>query len=80
MARNPRRNARTVFDAKRHIPHNAVSALTMRNFQFSGATDLFVFVSGYAAAILYGKMMLERGSDRATRTASQRNRTRASLA
>src|SRR5882757_481397 len=44
-----------------HIPHNAVSMLTMRNFGFSGATDLFVFVGGYIAAILYGKMMLERG-------------------
>jgi hypothetical protein len=44
-----------------HIPHNAVSALTLRNFGFSGATDLFVFVGGYSAAILYGKMMLERG-------------------
>src|SRR5882757_4767514 len=44
-----------------HVPHNAVSALTMRNFGFSGATDLFVFVGGYTAAILYGKMMLERG-------------------
>ena len=44
-----------------HIPHNAVSALTLRNFGFSGATDLFVFVGGYNAAILYGKMMLERG-------------------
>jgi hypothetical protein len=44
-----------------HIPHNAVSALTLRNFGFSGATDLFVFVGGYTAAILFGKMMLERG-------------------
>ena len=44
-----------------HVPHNAVSPLTMRNFGFSGATDLFVFVGGYTAAILYGKMMLERG-------------------
>ena len=44
-----------------HVPHNAVSALTLRNFGFSGATDLFVFVGGYIAAILYGKMMLERG-------------------
>jgi hypothetical protein len=44
-----------------HIPHNAVSALTLRNFGFSGATDLFVLVGGYTAAILYGKMMLERG-------------------
>ena len=44
-----------------HIPHNALSTLTLRNFGFSGATDLFVFVGGYIAAIFYGKMMLERG-------------------
>jgi len=44
-----------------HIPHNAIGLLTMRNFGFSGAIDLFVFVGGYTAAILYGKMMLERG-------------------
>ncbi len=39
-----------------HIPHNAVNLLTLRNFGFSGATDLFVFVGGYAAALLYGQM------------------------
>src|SRR5947209_18636793 len=44
-----------------HVPHNAVSMLTLRNFGFSGATDPCVFVGGYTAAILYGKMMLERG-------------------
>jgi hypothetical protein len=44
-----------------HVPHNAVNLLTMRNFGFSGAVDLFVFVGGYTAAILYGTMMLERG-------------------
>ena len=44
-----------------HVPHNVVSLLTMRNFGFSGAVDLFVFVGGYTAAILYGRMMLERG-------------------
>ena len=44
-----------------HIPHNVVSLLTMRNFGFSGAVDQFVFVGGYTAAILYGRMMLERG-------------------
>ena len=44
-----------------HVPHNAVSLLTMRNFGFSGATDLFVFIGGYTAAVLYGRMMLERG-------------------
>jgi hypothetical protein len=44
-----------------HIPHNAVSLLTLRNFGFSGATDLFVFVAGYAAALLYQRMARERG-------------------
>jgi hypothetical protein len=44
-----------------HVPHNVVSLLTLRNFGFSGATDLFVFVGGYTAALLYGRMMLERG-------------------
>ena len=44
-----------------HIPHNVVNLLTLRNFGFSGATDVFVFVGGYAAAITYGQMMMERG-------------------
>ena len=44
-----------------HIPHNAVSLLTIRNFGFSGAADLFIFVAGYAAAMLYGNKALERG-------------------
>lgn len=44
-----------------HIPHNAVNLLTLRNFGFSGATDLFVFAGGYAAALLYGQMAEERG-------------------
>lgn len=44
-----------------HIPHNVVGALTMRNFGFSGATDLFVFVGGYAVTLFYARMTLERG-------------------
>lgn len=44
-----------------HVPRNAVNLLTLRNFGFSGAVDLFVFVGGYTAALLYGRMMLERG-------------------
>jgi hypothetical protein len=44
-----------------HIPQNVVNLLTMRNFGFSGAVDVFVFVSGYAAAIQYGNITLERG-------------------
>jgi hypothetical protein len=44
-----------------HIPNNAVSLLTLRNFGFAGATDLFVFVGGYAATLVYARMALERG-------------------
>src|SRR6201986_4088927 len=44
-----------------HVPHNVVNFVTLRNFGFSGATDVFVFVTGYAAAIFFGRMALERG-------------------
>jgi len=44
-----------------HIPHNVVNLLTLRNFGFSGAVDVFVFVSGYAATVFFGKMALDRG-------------------
>src|SRR5258706_12337754 len=44
-----------------HIPGNVVNWITVRNFGFSGAADLFIFVSGYAASIAYAGMMLERG-------------------
>jgi hypothetical protein len=44
-----------------HIPNNVVNWLTVRNFGFSGAGDLFIFISGYAAATTYAKIMLERG-------------------
>src|SRR5690348_2951153 len=44
-----------------HIPHNVVNLLTLRNFGFSGAADLFIFVSGYAVAMVYAKMVAERG-------------------
>jgi hypothetical protein len=44
-----------------HIPNNMVNWITVRNYGFSGAADIFIFISGYAAAIVYAKMMLERG-------------------
>ncbi|MDD1533463.1 MULTISPECIES: OpgC domain-containing protein [unclassified Bradyrhizobium] len=44
-----------------HIPNNIVNLLTLRNFGFSGAADLFVFVVGYGVAIIHGRIALERG-------------------
>src|SRR5690348_2524781 len=44
-----------------HIPSNVVSWLTIRNYGFSDATEIFVFISGYTAAFVYGREMNERG-------------------
>jgi hypothetical protein len=44
-----------------HIPNNIVNWLTTRNYGFSDAADLFVFISGYTAAFVYARIMLERG-------------------
>jgi len=44
-----------------HVPSNAVSWITIRNYGFSDATEIFIFISGYTAAFVYGKAMRERG-------------------
>src|SRR6202167_362547 len=44
-----------------HIPDNVVSWLTIRNYGFSDATEIFIFISGYTAAFVYGRTMRERG-------------------
>src|SRR5467141_2943636 len=44
-----------------HIPHEVMSSITTRNCGFSDAADLFVFISGYAAACVFGRIMVEQG-------------------
>jgi hypothetical protein len=44
-----------------HIPHEVLSWVTTRNYGFSDAADLFVFISGYTAAFVFGRIMVERG-------------------
>jgi len=44
-----------------HIPSNVVSWGTIRNFGFSDAAEIFIFISGYTAAFVYGRSMQERG-------------------
>jgi hypothetical protein len=48
-----------------HIPTNVVSWLTVRNYGFSDATEIFVFISGYTAVIAYSRMMQREGWPRA---------------
>jgi hypothetical protein len=44
-----------------HIPTNIVSWITIRNYGFSDATEIFIFISGYTAAFVYGRAMNDRG-------------------
>ena len=36
-----------------HIPGNIVADFTVRNFGFSDASEIFIFISGYAAGLVY---------------------------
>src|ERR1700733_615723 len=45
-----------------HIPSNIVNWITIRNYGFSDATEIFVFISGYTAAFVYGRAMREHGT------------------
>src|SRR4030088_1051 len=44
-----------------HIPREVLNSITTRNYGFSDAADLFVFISGYTAAFVFGRIMIERG-------------------
>jgi len=44
-----------------HIPENVVNWFTIRNYGFSDATEIFIFISGYTAAFVYGRAMRDRG-------------------
>src|SRR6202171_142966 len=44
-----------------HLPPNLLTWFTIRNYVFSDATEIFIFISGYTAAFVYGRAMLESG-------------------
>ncbi|MBN9041883.1 MAG: hypothetical protein BGP05_08380 [Rhizobiales bacterium 62-47] len=44
-----------------HLPPNIFTWLTFRNYGFSDATEIFIFISGYTAAFVYGRAMRSRG-------------------
>lgn len=45
-----------------HIPDNSISYLTLANFVFNDAAEIFVFISGYTAAIVFGGMAARSGT------------------
>lgn len=44
-----------------HIPSNVVAWITVRNYGFCDATEIFVFIAGYSAALAYGSQMHRYG-------------------
>jgi hypothetical protein len=44
-----------------HIPANQFAWATLRNYGLSDATEIFVFISGYTATMIYSRVMAERG-------------------
>ncbi|WP_454633528.1 OpgC domain-containing protein [Bradyrhizobium cenepequi] len=44
-----------------HVPNNVLSWITVRNYGFSDAADIFVFISGFSAASAYSAVMRAQG-------------------
>ena len=44
-----------------HISGSVLTWFTTRNYGFSDGADLFVFISGYTATLVFGRMMVTRG-------------------
>jgi hypothetical protein len=44
-----------------HMSPDVLTWFTIRNYGFSDATEIFIFISGYTAAFVYGRSMLESG-------------------
>jgi hypothetical protein len=45
-----------------HIPNNVLSYGTVQVIAFSDAAEVFIFISGYTAALVYGQLLLRRGA------------------
>ena len=44
-----------------HIPENALAYFTLRSVAFNDAAEVFIFISGYTAALVYGQSLRENG-------------------
>src|SRR5580692_4373850 len=49
-----------------HVSPDVLTWFTIRSYGFSDAAEIFIFISGYTAAFVYGRAMFESGFDIAT--------------
>lgn len=45
-----------------HIPHDALARFTVRNLALNDATEIFILLAGYAAALVYGRKQDRAGT------------------
>jgi hypothetical protein len=50
-----------------HVPDNPLNLLTMRNFRFADAAELFVILAGISSMMAYGKHLEQEGFFRGIR-------------
>ena len=55
-----------------HIPENILSYFTLQTAQFYDAAEVFIFISGYTAALVYGRTLAVRGATYAAAQALRR--------
>ena len=45
-----------------HIPENVLGYFTLQSVQFCDAAEVFIFISGYTAALVYGRTLATQGA------------------
>lgn len=55
-----------------HIPDNRLSLLTLKNFGFSDAAEMFVFLAGFSAVLAYSRAFDGRGFEEGAKRVGQR--------
>jgi len=55
-----------------HVPGNFFAHFTFKNFGFSDAAEIFIFISGYAAALAFGRTFVRQGGSAGTRRVAKR--------
>lgn len=55
-----------------HVPGNFFAHFTFKNIGFSDAAEIFIFISGYAAALAFGRSFMRQGFPAGTRRVAKR--------
>lgn len=56
------RGVALIFIFVDHIPYNVVSFFTLQSVTFFDAAEVFIFISGYTAALVYGRRLAAKGA------------------